>query len=143
MVTISEEKDPRSRVWFQLFLGALAGIITFYIASVASADWYRSAGIAPVGIFVALWYLPMLLIAGGSVILGWRWPTVGLAAGIVIVALVVFGLAAHMSVIGLPLSSWMDLGSVLAHGGGNVFVPVVGVVLMCSSLTGTFSHRHS
>lgn len=113
-------------------------MLTFWIASAASANPPEVV----TGRGLALWYLPMLLVAGGSVFLGIRRPRLALPAGLVILAVVGLVVLAGLTVVNVELPDGLDWRSVLVHGSGSSFVPVVGIVLVSAAIAGRTRHRH-
>ena len=111
-----------------LLLGLVAGALIYYAAAVAGA-------VLTVGGFGAgpLATIAISILAGLTVFVGWRWPIVGLTAGILILAFVLFaGLTGISS--GPPASLWQDVPGVLGHGAASGYPSIVGVVLVCSSI---------
>lgn len=112
----------------QALLGLAAGALIYYAAAVAWA-------VLTVGGFGAgsLATIAISILAGLTVFVGWRWPIVGLTAGILILAFEMFaGLAGISS--GPPASLWQDVLGVLGHGAASGYPSIVGVVLVCSSI---------
>ncbi len=112
----------------QALLGVAAGVLIYYATAVAwvvltmggfgSGPWARIA---------------ISIVAGLSVFVGWRWPIVGLTAGILIVAFVLFaGLTGISS--GPPASLLQDVPGILGHGAASGYPSTLGVVLVCSAI---------
>lgn len=125
-------ENSRSRVHrgigARLLLGLVVGVLIFYAASVASA-FLTAGGIGTA--YVATTAVAVL--AGVTVFVGWRWPIVGLTAGILILACVLFAGITGIST-GAPASPWLDLPGVLGHGAASGYPSIIGVVLVCSSI---------
>ena len=111
-----------------LFLGLIAGALIYYAAAVAwSVLTVGGFGSGPVAMIV------ISVLAGLTVFVGWRWSTVGLTAGILILAFVLFAGITGISS-GPPASLWIDVPGVLGHGAASSYPSIVGVVLVCSSI---------
>jgi len=63
----------------------------------------------------------------------WR-PRLALTAGLVILAVVGLVVLAGLTAVNVELLDGLDWRSVLVHGSGSSFVPVVGVVLVSASI---------
>lgn len=125
------EANSLDRVRFQQpLLGAVIGAALFYITSLGSMVWLQVRNTPEQQVLVTL---AIVLVAGASVFLGRRWPRVGLVAGSLILTLV---LLAWITSSAYPLieAPWTDWRRVLSHGAGSTLVPVIGTVLICSSV---------
>lgn len=140
VVAVAAETQSHDRVRrdaIESLVGVLVGFLIFWIAAVVSA-WRPGAS---VGVGLGLWYLPMLVVAGGCVFLGvWR-PRLAMPAGLVILTLTAATVLAQTTAVNTALIDWLDWRSVLAHAGGAYFVPVVGAVLVCASLASRITRR--
>lgn len=113
-----------------LLLGVVLGVTIFYITSLASMFWLQMRNAPEQQVFITL---AIVSIAGASTLLARRWPRIGLVAGSVIIILVVL---AYITGSAYPLLEvpWEDWRKVLGHGAGSTLVPVIGTVLVCSSV---------
>lgn len=110
----------------QPLVGIAAGVVGFYAGAIAYVAWDSGRNAPAV--------LVLMIIAGISVFVGWRWPGVGLTAGIAILALVALGWVAQIARPFGEVGSWADLVQIWSLGAASAFVPSLGVVLLCSAI---------
>lgn len=106
----------------------MSGVLIYYAASVAWAVMtVGGVGSGPLAM------IAISALAGLSVFVGWRWSIVGLTAGILILAFVLFAGITGISS-GPPTSPWLDVLGILGQGAASDYTSIVGVVLVCSSI---------
>lgn len=112
-----------SRIAVSLVIGVITGIVVSYvIAVVATAQVPGNFTVNPVT-------LALIAIVGAlAVAIAWRWPIVGLTAGVVIVLVVATVVAAR---IGWSAggSHWLDPFNAVAFGAASGYPVLVGAVM--------------
>lgn len=109
------------RVVASLVLGVVVGLLAYYLIAVAAN--------APIpGNFVIHPLVLLMIAAVGALatVVGWRWPVVGLTAGVVIVALVAFALSG----LGWSRSDWLNPFNALAFGAWSGYPTLLGAVMI-------------
>lgn len=121
------------RVAASLVLGAVVGLVAYYLIVVAV-----TAPILP-GRFVIhpVSLLLAAVVAALAVAVGWRWPVVGLTAGIVVLALVSFSLTG----LGWSPSDWANPFNALAYGAWSAYPTMLGAVMITVSALRLRSRR--
>ena len=116
-------------------LGVPLGVAIFSSTTALDVAWRNPTMFGP-GSIVSN-HLAMTLIAtflaALCVLAGWRWPRVGLAAGLIAVLAAATALLVGGATIVGPDG---DLAAILLRGGAGTLPPLIGVVLTCSSITG-------
>ena len=134
----ASDRKPSRLMFGQLVIGLMVAPIAFYTAALASSSWQLPLSAESVFPFVAA-----LLITAVSVFLGWRWQWLGLTAGLVMYLMVALTWVFPIARPWAEVSSWTDWTNVVAHGGGSLLVPVIGTVLLCSSIAALTSARRA
>ncbi|WP_233437846.1 hypothetical protein [Agromyces laixinhei] len=112
-----------SKIAVSLILGVLTGVVVYYvIAVVATAQVPGPFTVHPLT-------LALIAIVGALVVaIAWRWPVVGLTAGVVIVLVVAAVVAARIgwSAAG---SDWLNPFNAVAFGAASGYPALVGAVM--------------
>lgn len=114
-----------SKMAVSLVLGVLTGIVVYYvIAVVATAQVPGPFTVNPLT-------LALVALVGALVVaIAWRWPVVGLTAGVVIVLLVAAVVAARIGWSGSGSGSvWLDPFNAVAFGAASGYPVLVGAVM--------------
>ena len=116
-----------------LVLGAVVGLLASYLVVVAV-----TAPILP-GAFVIhpVSLLLTAVITGLAVAVGWRWPVVGLTAGIVVLVLVALALTG----LGWSPSDWANPFNAVAYGARSAYPTMLGAVMITVSALRLRSRR--
>lgn len=130
---VSPTRARPLRVVGSLVLGVVVGLLASYLLVVAV-----TAPILP-GAFVIhpVSLLLTAVIAALSIVVGWRWPVVGLTAGIVVLALVAFALTG----LGWSASDWANPFNAVAYGAWSAYPTMLGAVLVTVSALRLRSRR--
>lgn len=105
-----------------ILVGIVAGMVLLYLVSVAAnIPGGEGFTVAPVSL------IAIAVVGGATVVMGWRWPTVGLVAGLVILLLVAF---AVISRIGWISSDWLNPFNAIGFGAASGYPILVGAVLI-------------
>jgi hypothetical protein len=112
-----------SNIAVSLVLGVLTGVVVYYvIAVVATAQVPGPFTVHPLT-------LALIAIVGALVVaIAWRWPVVGLTAGVVIV-LVVAAVVADRIGWSASGSDWLDPFNAVAFGAASGYPVLVGAVM--------------
>ncbi|MFC6356783.1 hypothetical protein [Luethyella okanaganae] len=112
-----------SKIAVSLVLGVLTGVVVYYvIAVVATAQVPGNFTVNPLT-------LALIALVGALVVaIAWRWPVVGLTAGVVIVLVVAAVVAARIgwSASG---SDWLNPFNAVAFGAASGYPVLVGAVM--------------
>lgn len=111
------------RILASLVAGVVVGLLAYYLIVVAVT--------APIpGDFVIhpLALLLTAVVGALAVVVGWRWPVVGLTAGIVMLVLVAFALR-----LGWSSADWLNPFNALAYGGWSGYPTLLGAVMITLS----------
>ncbi|MFF9565224.1 hypothetical protein ACF1AJ_17895 [Leifsonia sp. NPDC014704] len=130
---VSPTRARLLRVVGSLVLGVVVGLLASYLLAVAV-----TAPILP-GAFV-IHPVSLLLTAGIaalSIVVGWRWPVIGLTAGIVVLVLVAFALTG----LGWSRSDWASPFNAVAYGAWSAYPTMLGAVLVTVSALRLRSRR--
>ena len=124
-----------SKIAVSLVLGVLTGFVVYYvIAVVATAQVPGNFTVNPLT-------LALIALVGAVVVaIAWRWPVVGLTAGVVIVLVVVAVVATRIAWSGSG-SDWLNPFNAVAFGAASGYPALVGVV-MASVSTLRLRSRH-
>ena len=112
-----------SKIAVSLVLGVLTGVVVYYvIAVVATAHVPGNFTVNPLT-------LALFAVVGAVVVaIAWRWPVVGLTAGVVIVLVVAVVVAARIGGSGSS-SDWLNPFNVVAFGAASGYPVLVGAVM--------------
>lgn len=112
-----------SKTAVSLVLGVLTGVVVYYvIAVVATAQVPGNFTVNPLT-------LALIAFVGALVVaIAWRWPVVGLTAGVVIVLVVAAVVAARIGWSGSG-SDWLDPFNAVAFGAASGYPVLVGAVM--------------
>jgi len=115
------------RIVASLVLGIVVGALIYYVTAVAA-----NAQI-PGGFTIHPLTLLMIAIVGAlTVAIGWRWPVLGLTAGIVILLVVAFAVTGRMSW-SASSSNWLSPFNAVAIGAATRYPTIVGAVMITAS----------
>jgi hypothetical protein len=115
------------RIVASLVLGIVVGALAYYATAVAA-----NAQI-PGGFTIHPLTLLMIAIVGAlTVAIGWRWPVLGLTAGIVILLVVAFAVTGGMSW-SASSSNWLSPFNAVAFGAATGYPTIVGAVMITAS----------
>lgn len=136
----AEMRDTRHsfpRTALSIVVGVVVGALTYYVTAVV-----MSAQI-PGGFTVNPLTLVAIAVVGALVVfIGWRWPTVGLAAGVLILVLVAFAAAGRMAW-SSSSADWLNPFNAVAFGAASGYPALVGAVMVAVSALKLQSRRHS
>jgi hypothetical protein len=112
-----------SKIAVSLVLGVLTGVVVYYvIAVVATAHVPGNFTVNPLT-------LALFAVVGAVVVaIAWRWPVVGLTAGVVIVLVVAVVVAARIGGSGSS-SDWLNPFNAVAFGAASGYPVLVGAVM--------------
>jgi hypothetical protein len=112
-----------SKIAVSLVLGVLTGVVVYYvIAVVATAQVPGNFTFSPLT-------LALIALVGALVVaVAWRWPVVGLTAGVLIVLLVAVVVAARIGGSGSS-SDWLNPFNAVAFGAASGYPVLVGAVM--------------
>jgi hypothetical protein len=112
-----------SKIAVSLVLGVLTGVVVYYvIAVVATAQVPGNFTVNPLT-------LALFAVVGAVVVaIAWRWPVVGLTAGVVIVLVVAVVVAARIGGSGSS-SDWLNPFNAVAFGAASGYPVLVGAVM--------------
>lgn len=112
-----------SKIAVSLVLGALTGVVVYYvIAVVATAQIPGTFTVNPLT-------LALIALVGALVVaIAWRWPVVGLTAGVVIVLVVAAVVAARIGSSG-SASDWLNPFNAVAFGAASGYPVLIGAVM--------------
>ncbi len=80
------------------------------------------------------------LVGAGAVVIAWRWPIVGLSAGILIVLVVVVMAAMRFSWSSAP-SDWLDPLNTIPYGAVTAYPVIVGAVMVMVAVLQLLTNR--
>ncbi len=125
-ITATKTENRVGPLATQLSLGLAVGALVFLLSSYAAA-------IPLLGSFQyrTLATFAIAVIAGACVLFSWRWPTIGLVAGIMNLIL---SLIAAVSSISIWAPNTVDPFSAFVYGALTGTAAIGGVVLVCTSL---------
>ena len=111
------------KIAVSLLLGVLTGVVVYYvIAVVARAQVPGNFTVNPLT-------LALIALVGALVVaIAWRWPAVGLTAGVVIVLVVAAVVAARIGWSGSG-SDWLNPFNAVAFGAASGYPALVGAVM--------------
>ncbi|MDQ0894143.1 hypothetical protein [Agromyces ramosus] len=120
---LAQARLSGSKIAVSLVLGVVTGVVVYYvIAVVATAQ-------APGNFTVNPLTLALIALVGALVVaIAWRWPVVGLTAGVVIVLVVAAVVAARIGSSGLG-SDWLNPFNAVAFGAASGYPVLVGAVM--------------
>lgn len=118
-------------------LGILLGALAFFAASALDLGWQipEIYGETTPGVSRLSATVIAITLTGSLVFIGWRWPTVGLSAGLAALILVVVVQTLGGGNVHGP-NDQASFFMIVVRGGAGVLAPLVGSVLVCSSVTG-------
>lgn len=120
-------RDVRRTV-SRVVVGVIGGIVAYYAtAVVATAPIVGNFTVHP--LLLAL----LAVVAALALLIGWRWPTVGVTAGIVVFAIIVFALAQRLSWSD-GTAQWLDPADTVGFGGASGCPAMVAAVLVTVSV---------
>ena len=126
MISQPVERSTAKSTVLLLVVHALVGIVTgmllLYLVSVAANIPGGGGFTVPPVALIAL-----AVVGGATVVIGSRWPTVGLVAGLVILLLVVFAITSR---IGWISSDWLNPFNAIGFGAASGYPALVGAVLV-------------
>ena len=114
-----------SKIAVSLVLGVLTGVVVYYvIAVVATAHVPGNFTVNPLT-------LALIALVGALVVaIAWRWPVVGLTAGVVIVLVVAAVVAARIGSSGSGSGSdWLNPFNAVAFGAASGYPALIGAVM--------------
>lgn len=109
-------------------LGALVGVVGSYVTAVV--------GSAQIGGGFTVHPLTLLLLAvviAAAVVTGWRWRIVGIAAGVVMLALVAFAFIDQLAWSSAP-GAWSNPANAIAYGAASGYPTLVGAAMLTSAV---------
>jgi len=107
-----------------VLVGVVTGMLLLYLVSIAANIPSAGGFTVPPVALVAL-----ALVGGAAVVVGWRWPTVGLVAGLVILALVTFAVATRIAWLSSG-AEWLNPFNAIGFGAASGYPTLVGAVLV-------------
>lgn len=121
------------RIVVSLGLGFVVGILTYYFTAVA-------ATVIPLGWTIEPLTLAMIAIVGAlAVAIGWRWPIVGVTAGLVVIAVVAWAVNGRMA--WSPSNGALNPYNAVGFGAVNVAPTIVGAMMVTVSTLRLRSRR--
>jgi hypothetical protein len=118
-------------------LGAPAGCAAFYLTATVAT--------APITGQFTLHPLVILLLAGIvvlAVVACWRWPVVAGSAGVVMAAIIAFGIGQRVSWT-TGTARWLDLFDAIGYGAASAYPAMVAACLVAVSALRLWSRRAS
>jgi hypothetical protein len=116
-----------SKIAVSLLLGVLTGVVVYYVIAVVATTQ------VPGNFTVNPLTLALIALVGALVVaIAWRWPVVGLTAGVVIVLVVAAVVAARIGWSGSG-SDWLNPFNAVAFGAASGYPVLVGAVMASAS----------
>lgn len=105
-------------------LGVVVGLLAYYLIVIAV-----TAPIPGNYIIHPLALIMTAIVGSLAAMVGWRWPAIGLTAGIVILVLVAFALTG----LGWSRDDWLNPFNAIAYGGWSGYPALLGAVMITVS----------
>lgn len=126
-VHAAEHRRPIARTVSLVLVGLVAGAVLYYVTAVGAALGMSSGFSANPMSFV-------LVAAAGvvAVVVGWRWRTVGITAGVVVLLVVAFAIVERLSW-SSSAGDWASATNAVALGAVTGYPAMLGAVLVTIS----------
>jgi len=118
----STAKRPILPLVVHVPVGVVTGVLLLYLVSIAANIPGGGGFTVPPASLIAI-----AVVGGATMVMGWRLPTVGLVAGLVILLLVAF---AVVSRIGWMSSDWLNPANAIGFGAASGYPTLIGAVLV-------------
>ncbi|TFD23246.1 hypothetical protein E3T27_15500 [Cryobacterium lyxosi] len=131
---MSRTRRTVPRIIASLGLGLVVGALTYYVTAVVAAVQV-SGNFTNNSLTLAI----VAIVGALAVAVGWRWPIVGLTAGIVIIAVVVWAVTGRMG--WSPSNGALNPYNAVAFGALSVAPTLVGAMIVTASALRLRSRR--
>lgn len=121
---LGKARASGSKVGLSVVIGLATGAVMYYLVAVAS-----TVRVPENFIFSPLALALTALVGAGAVVIAWRWPIVGLSAGILIILVVIAMAAMRVRWSSAP-SDWLDPLNTIPYGAVTAYPVIVGAVMV-------------